>query len=559
MVPEDDECGCHVVRSLRSDLGVGIHVDNNSLILYNTKEYARSVITGGDIVSITTLVNAISCWFRFSGTIRFRPLGASETINVTMPPGSRRMLRIFGLPGGNERRVPASDGVQLDADYAVYLTADSSLIDGWDQPDMVLATNRNIDVLNRSGTTSLLCYRDDSDPNNRFMFWVPTGTRIPLRIPNETSVITYNIRTGRGSWTEDPDEIVEPVDPGESVMPFDFGKLMCHGGIITYSTVRVNETDFAFIRWSENIWFKNIGGSVARDDSHEGFAFVTMPNVGDRIPLITERGEETTSVVRDLGIEIGHRGCTLFYIWKFNDPRSIQPWRTRLENFRLVEMAAPSTVFKPTADWHMICNCEIEGVLKWMPSLVQIPRTLFGTTTYDTVRCVGSWQGAGTRSLPTITDVKSESQLLSFKNNDGVINIGVSNLESKLNTYNTNITTLTSKMNVVQSSMQQKRFIGMVVQFDDLSVLSQWGSQTLSTKKHLKRLSDGIIQITFPVATSNANYGVLLSMNIDGKEPKAGVIQYTNQQKTSVNILTFDLSGKPNTFCGNFTIEIAIP
>jgi hypothetical protein len=135
------------------------------------------------------------------------------------------------------------------------------------------------------------------------------------------------------------------------------------------------------------------------------------------------------------------------------------------------------------------------------------------------------------------------------KNDDGVINIGVSNLESKLNTYNTNITTLTSKMNVVQSSMQQKRFVGMVVQFDDLSVLSQWGSQTLSTKKHLKRLSDGIIQITFPVATSNANYGVLLSMNIDGKEPKAGVIQYTNQQKTSVNILTFDLLGKPNTFC----------
>jgi hypothetical protein len=74
------------------------------------------------------------------------------------------MLRIFGLPGGNERRVPASDGVQLDADYAVYLTADSSLIDGWDQPDMVLATNRNIDVLNRSETTYLLCYRDDSDP-----------------------------------------------------------------------------------------------------------------------------------------------------------------------------------------------------------------------------------------------------------------------------------------------------------------------------------------------------------------------------------------------------------
>ena len=157
--------------------------------------------------------------------------------------------------------------------------------------------------------------------------------------------------------------------------------------------------------------------------------------------------------------------------------------------------------------------------------------TFGGASTYDTVRCIGSWQGATTNSNSAIVDVKSDSQLFGFTNTKGVINIGVSNLESKLNTYNTNITTLTSKMNVVQSSMQQKRFIGMVVQVDDLSVLSQWGSQTLSTKKHLKRLSDGIIQITFPVATSNANYGVLLSMNIDGKEPKAGVIQYTNQQK----------------------------
>jgi hypothetical protein len=107
--------------------------------------------------------------------------------------------------------------------------------------------------------------------------------------------------------------------------------------------------------------------------------------------------------------------------------------------------------------------------------------------------------------------------------------------------------------------MQQKIFIGMVIKFDDLSVISQWGSQTLSTNKHIKRLSDGIIQITFPVATSNANYGVLFSMNIDGKDPKAWVVQYTNQLKTSVNILTFDLAGKLNTFSGNFTIEVAVP
>ena len=129
-------------------------------------------------------------------------------------------------------------------------------------------------------------------------------------------------------------------------MPFDFGKLMCHGGIITYTDIRANDT--AFIHWSENIWFRNIGGSGAIDNSHEGFALVRMPNVGDRIPLITFNGEVTTREVTQQGIEIGQATCTLFYIWKFNDPRFINPGITRLENFRLVEMLSLIHISEPT-------------------------------------------------------------------------------------------------------------------------------------------------------------------------------------------------------------------
>ena len=85
-------------------------------------------------------------------------------------------------------------------------------------------------------------------------------------------------------------------------------------------------------------------------------------------------------------------------------------------------------------------------------------------------------------------------------------------------------------------------------------MLNNSGVQILSSKS-LKQLSDGVVQITFPVATSHVNYGVLLSMNIHNK---IGVIQSANQTRATVNILIFDLNGKPTAFSGNFTIEIII-
>ena len=103
-------------------------------------------------------------------------------------------------------------------------------------------------------------------------------------------------------------------------------------------------------------------------------------------------------------------------------------------------------------------------------------------------------------------------------------------------------------------SLPPRRFISSVIRFDDLTVLNNSGQHILSSKS-LKQLSDGVVQVTFPVATSHVNYGVFLAMNIDNK---TGVIQYANQTRATMNILTCDLNGKPTAFSGNFTIEVII-
>ncbi len=89
-----------------------------------------------------------------------------------------------------------------------------------------------------------------------------------------------------------------------------------------------------------------------------------------------------------------------------------------------------------------------------------------------------------------------------------------------------------------------------VVRFDGLNILKSWGVQVLLT---VTRTSTGIIQAVFPVSATNINYGVLLSMNIDNK---AGMIQYSNQARSSVNILTYNLKEELTNFSGSFTIDI---
>ena len=110
------------------------------------------------------------------------------------------------------------------------------------------------------------------------------------------------------------------------------------------------------------------------------------------------------------------------------------------------------------------------------------------------------------------------------------------------------------RINGLQIAMPHTRFISSVVQFDDLAVLCTSGVQILNSK-HITKLRDGILKITFPVPVSSLNYGVLLSMNI---KDKVGIIQYAEQAKDFVLVVSYDLQGKPTAFSGNCTIEIRI-
>ena len=73
--------------------------------------------------------------------------------------------------------------------------------------------------------------------------------------------------------------------------------------------------------------------------------------------------------------------------------------------------------------------------------------------------------------------------------------------------------------------------------------------------KHIAKLRDGILKISFPVPVNGLNYGVLLSMDI---KDKVGIIQYVEQAKEFVLVASYDLQGKPTACSGNSTIEIII-
>ena len=73
--------------------------------------------------------------------------------------------------------------------------------------------------------------------------------------------------------------------------------------------------------------------------------------------------------------------------------------------------------------------------------------------------------------------------------------------------------------------------------------------------KHITRLRDGILKISFPVPVNSLNYGVLLSMNI---QDKVGIIQNAEEAKDFVLVASYDLQGKPTAFSGNYTIEYII-
>ena len=276
MIKEDDECECNVVRNLRTDENIGIHVNNktNSLFLYDRKEAMKTLISGGGIATVTTLGgnSVISIRFRFNCIISFRPLERTETINVDMRflsnGGSEgQWIRLF--PTGTFR-IPTDVGVQLDTNNAMYLTVDPSFM-GMPQrgqhPNLIIADTRNVDVINRSSDTYLLCYRDDSDRNNRFIHWVPTDTKIPFTVPGNATTITYNIDTGEKSWVSE----VETID-------FSSLQTISGGGVVTYR----NTQRFRWVSWDRGVVISHIPTS----DQNKTNIFIEMPLKKKRLKIL---------------------------------------------------------------------------------------------------------------------------------------------------------------------------------------------------------------------------------------------------------------------------------
>ena len=81
--------------------------------------------------------------------------------------------------------------------------------------------------------------------------------------------------------------------------------------------------------------------------------------------------------------------------------------------------------------------------------------------------------------------------------------------------------------------------------------MSQWGNQALSAR-NIVRNGNGQIDIRFPSALPNADYGVSLSLHSN----KPGIIQYSNVTERGLSIVTYDLRCKLAQFDGYFSFDI---
>jgi hypothetical protein len=313
-----------------------------------------------------------------------------------------------------------------------------------------------------------------------------------------------------------------------------FAQTISSGGVATYR----ESANCLFIHWSQPLQITHVPTSI----SSTGLISIPIPAVGAQVPNIDATGNAGNIIVRDVGIEVGTNFRAVFF---------------DLTNNRLVavEQGAPISAYNPNASWILICCVSPQDrSLAWIPGKINLPRpetnhsvsyvNSFGTVTW---RIQSPLLPATISTSNTISDGQSASKLVALTKADNTINIDLLELEKTLNTY-------MNRINGLQIAMQPKRFISSVVQFDDLAVLCTSGVQILNSK-HITKLRDGILKITFPVPVSSLNYGVLLSMNI---KDKVGIIQYAEQAKDFVLVVSYDLQGKPTAFSGNFTIEIII-
>ena len=110
-----------------------------------------------------------------------------------------------------------------------------------------------------------------------------------------------------------------------------------------------------------------------------------------------------------------------------------------------------------------------------------------------------------------------------------------------------NSTTLVNTLTAYSSKFRQ---VGARINFS-LAIMSQWGNQSLAAT-NVVRNGNGRIDIKFTTALSNANYGIVLSMQSN----TPGFIQYANVTTTGLSVLTYNATGTLTTFTGDFTLEI---
>ena len=556
IVNEDDECDCQVVRALAPGRNNKITVENNILRV----DVLRSPVppippSGGGLITVTLRLSNFDGVFSRTIFITYTNpiiITQEDLTELTVPPFSpdNTILMWMGdnlFTGGS----PGPTGILMMPNASLYIV-DPPITTQVMRPGIIRTetlTSRIVIVpeqwmsswkerTNNDGASYLIA-RFDATPGVEMLKWVPGAVSFPLNRTTDEKlmdiVLTYDSDTGKKSWIKQKHEEALPVEK------YNFLQTINGGTTVLYRNIN----NFTFVMWFGSIVISHIPTSSIP----EGTIEIRMPRAQTNIININRNGVRGTNTVQNVGIELGVNFKALFFDLATSE-------------FISVENGAPVTAYNPNASWVLICCVSpSDRSLAWLPGRINIPfnennfseysnatgRMSWATTPLRRVANTTDSTEEATTSISYICDIQTTSKFLKITKADDVVTIDATELEKSL-------TASTNRLNSIQVAMQPRRFISAVVKFDDLAVLNNTGVQTLASR-HIRRLSDGVIQITFPVAIVNANYGVLLSMNIDNK---AGVIQYSNQTRTTVNISTFNFQEKLTTFSGNFTLEIII-
>jgi hypothetical protein len=559
IVDNDDECNCKTVRSLGAGRNTRVRVDNNILSIDITEDIQAP--SGGGLITVNLVIqNAPS---RLQRTLTFSwsdPLIIQDTNGNDVSVPMKLMTNtvnfhsffIYNSDTSIFTEGITTRGFFLRPNDSIFILDPplSITFPPGREPRPITITARVVRVAATSlnnwknqrifdGSVYLLAVFDCNTPLNERFIWKPNNISFPAN-QNATQerlelTLTYDTRTNTKSWLDNVD-----LDRFKSGV-YNIFQSLGGGGNITYTNTG---GQFTFVKWTRPIIISHAPGTIQRNGSFS----IGMPPPGSEIRYINTQGIVGTSTIRDLGIEMGVNNKALFYVL----PEDIQSDTTPSSGFTLVDSNA--IPFNPNPLWILICCVSpSDRSLLWNPGRIVIPLRDRGSNFYDNVSGTFSWNNTFARQLNdsdpddevAITGIKCEYPLVKFTKCNTIVNVDFTQL-------NSNLTTMNNRVSALQLSVPTKRFISAVVRFDDLVILNSWGVQVLKT---VRRNSTGIIQVVFPVDTTSINYGVLLSMNIDNK---AGIIQYSNQTRSSVNVLTFDLKEELTNFSGSFTIDIII-